>query len=47
MAHRDHIAITSRNKSTTRREVSGAGCPLAPWIVSLTVILAILIVASA
>ena len=26
----DHIAITSGNKSTTRREVSVAGCPVAP-----------------
>ena len=32
MAHRDHIAITSRDKSTTRCEVSGAECPLAPRI---------------
>ena len=26
----DHIAITSGDKSTTRREVSVAGCPVAP-----------------
>jgi hypothetical protein len=26
----DHIAITSGNKSTTRREVSVGGCPVAP-----------------
>ena len=26
----DHIAITTGNKSTTRREVSVAGCPVAP-----------------
>jgi hypothetical protein len=32
MAYGDHIAITSGNKSTTRREVSVAGCPLAPLI---------------
>ena len=27
MADRDHIAITSRDASTTRRKVSGPGCP--------------------
>ena len=26
----DHIAITSGDKSTTNREVSVAGCPVAP-----------------
>jgi hypothetical protein len=26
----DHIAITSGDKSTTRREVSVGGCPVAP-----------------
>jgi hypothetical protein len=31
MAYTDHIAITSGDKSTTRREVSVAGCPVAPW----------------
>jgi hypothetical protein len=30
MADRDHIAITSRDASTTRRKVSVPGCPVAP-----------------
>src|SRR5271169_6887423 len=32
MVYGDHIAITSGDKSTTRRAVSVAGCPFAPWI---------------
>jgi hypothetical protein len=32
MVYGDHIAITSGNKSTTRREDFCRGCPLAPWI---------------
>ena len=32
MVYGDHIAITSGDKSTTRREVSVAGCPFALWI---------------
>jgi hypothetical protein len=32
MVYGDHIAITSGDKSTTRREVSVAGCPFAVWI---------------
>jgi hypothetical protein len=32
MADRDHIAITSGDKSTTTRKVSVLGCPVAPWI---------------
>jgi len=32
MVYGDHIAITSGDKSTTRREVSVAGCPCALWI---------------
>ena len=32
MAYSDHIAITSRDKSTTRSKVSGASCPVAPLI---------------
>jgi hypothetical protein len=42
----DHIAITSGNKSTTRREVSVRDAQLLLAPVSLRVILAILIVAS-
>jgi len=30
MADRDHIAITSRDASTTRRKVFVPGCPVAP-----------------
>jgi hypothetical protein len=30
MADTDHIAITSRDASTTRRKVSVPGCPVAP-----------------
>jgi hypothetical protein len=32
MADRDHIAITSRDASTTRRKVFVPGCPVAPPI---------------
>ncbi len=32
MAHGDHIAITTGDKSTTRRKVSVWGCPVAPLI---------------
>jgi hypothetical protein len=32
MADRDHIAITSRDTSTTRRKVSVPGCPVNPPI---------------
>jgi hypothetical protein len=32
MADRDHIAITSRDTSTTRRKVSVPGCPVTPPI---------------
>jgi hypothetical protein len=32
MVYGDHIAITSGDKSTTRREVSVAGYPVASWI---------------
>ena len=32
MADEDHIAITSRDKSTTRRKVFVPGCPVAPLI---------------
>jgi hypothetical protein len=46
MANRDHIAITSGDASTTRRKVSVPECPVAPPLLSLRVILAILIVAS-
>ena len=46
MAYRDHIAITSGDKSTTRCEVSVLRCPMLHGILSLTVILATLIVAS-
>jgi hypothetical protein len=46
MVYGDHIAITSGDKSTTRREVSAQDAPLLLRSVSLTVILTILIVAS-
>ena len=46
MAYRDHIAITSGDKSTTRCEVSVLRCPMLHGLLSLTVILATLIVAS-
>ena len=36
MVYGDHIAITSGDKSTTRREVSVVRCPFALWIASLT-----------
>ena len=45
MAYRDHIAITSGDKSTTRCEVSVLRCPMLHGNLSLTVILEILIVA--
>jgi hypothetical protein len=32
MVHRDHIAITSGDKSTTRCEASVVGCPVTPSI---------------
>src|SRR5487761_1439879 len=32
MADRDHIAITTGDKSTTTRKVSVLGCPVAPGI---------------
>ena len=31
MAYKDHIAITSGDKSMTRRSVSVAGCPRCPF----------------
>jgi hypothetical protein len=46
MADKDHIAITSRDASTTRRKFLYSGCPALRLEVSLSVSLAILIVAS-
>ena len=46
MADEDHIAITSRDTSTTRRKVSYRDAELLRRSLSLTVSLAILIVAS-
>ena len=46
MADRDHIAITSRDASTTRRKVSYRDAQLLRRLLSLTVSLTILIVAS-
>jgi hypothetical protein len=46
MADKDHIAITSRDASTTRRKFLYSGSPAPRRWVSLSVSLAILIVAS-
>ena len=46
MANRDHIAITSGDASTTRRKVSDRNAQFFHPPLSLTVSLAILIVAS-
>ena len=46
MADKDHIAITSRDASTTRRKVSYRDAQLLRRTLSLTVSLVILIVAS-